>query len=86
VVSDDLDRIREQLAGEFHGLLGAQDMGGWRPHITIQNKVAPKVARELIASLARGFVPCPLKIAALALHRYRDGPWEPVASHAFRGC
>ena len=25
---------------DFHGLLSAQDQGGWRPHVTIQNKVA----------------------------------------------
>ena len=43
------------------------------------------MARELLVSLARKFVPRPLKIAGLALHRYRDGPWEPVASYAFRG-
>src|SRR6266545_1850770 len=62
VVSPDLDRIREDLAHDLHGLLGAQDVGGWRPHVTIQNKVAPKVARALIASLERGFVPRPLAI------------------------
>src|SRR6476661_1826083 len=31
VVSPELDRIREGLAEELHGLLGAQDSGGWRP-------------------------------------------------------
>src|SRR6059058_5787312 len=39
VVSPDLDRIREQLAQDLRGLLGAQDAGGWTPHVTIQNKV-----------------------------------------------
>ena len=85
VVSDDLDRIREQLAGEFHGLLSAQDSGGWRPHITIQNKVAPRVARELFASLERNFAPRPLAISGLGLRRYLDGPWEPLATYSFRG-
>jgi hypothetical protein len=47
IVSDDLDAIRAELADAFHGLLGAQDAGGWRPHITIQNKVRPKQARAL---------------------------------------
>ena len=85
VVSHDLDRIREQLAGEFHGLLSVQDSGGWRPHITIQNKVAPKVARELLASLGRNFVPRPMAIGGLGLWRYLDGPWEPLATYSFRG-
>ena len=85
VVSDDLDRIRDALAAELHGLLSAQDAGGWRPHVTIQNKVAPKVARALIESLESRFVPRPLKIGGLALHRYLDGPWEKLAANAFRG-
>src|SRR5690349_12233817 len=40
VVSPNLDRIRDELADTLHGLLSAQDNGGWRPHVTIQNKVA----------------------------------------------
>jgi hypothetical protein len=84
VVSPDLDRIREELAQDLHGLLGAQDSGGWRPHITIQNKVAPKVARALKEQLERGFAPRPLAIAGLTLHRYLDGPWERVAAYPFR--
>src|SRR5688572_24256035 len=65
VVSDELDAIRDELADDLHGLLGAQDSGGWRPHLTIQNKVAPKVARELLRTLERDFQPRPLRIAGL---------------------
>src|SRR3954470_1804663 len=85
VVSPDLHRIGDELADGFQGLLGPKDRGGWRPHITIQNKVAPKVARALIASLQRDFVPRPLIIRGLGLHRYLDGPWEKLASYPFRG-
>jgi hypothetical protein len=85
VVSPDLDAIRRGLAEAFHGLLGAQDSGGWRPHVTIQNKVAPKEARALIAGLGRDFRPRPLAIAGLGLHRYLGGPWETLATYAFRG-
>ena len=85
VTSADLDRIRESLADDFHGLLGAQDIGGWRPHVTIQNKVAPKVARALVGALEQGFVPRPLAIGGLGLHRYLGGPWETVAVYPFRG-
>jgi 2'-5' RNA ligase superfamily len=84
VVSTDLDRIREELAAELHGLLGAQDSGGWRPHVTVQNKVTSKVARELLATLRRGFAPTTLHITGLGLHRYLGGPWEPIATYAFR--
>lgn len=84
VVSGELDRIRDELADALHGLLGAQDSGGWRPHITIQNKVPPKVARALKENLERNFHRRPLAIAGLAIHRYRDGPWERVAAYPFR--
>lgn len=85
IVSDDLDRIRAELADGFHGLLGAQDSAGWRPHVTIQNKVAPKVARELKATLERAFDMRPLGISGLGLHRYLGGPWERLAIYPFRG-
>ena len=84
VVSPDLDRIRLDLADSFRGLLGAQDAGGWRPHITIQNKVAPRQARALIANLERDFRPRPLSISGLGLHRYLEGPWERLGAYAFR--
>jgi hypothetical protein len=77
--------MRERLADLFHGLLSAQDAAGWRPHITVQNKVAPKTARVLLAELQRTFVPRPLAIHGLGLHRYLGGPWETLASYSFRG-
>jgi hypothetical protein len=86
VVSPDLDRIRAHLADAFHGLLGAQDEGGWRPHVTIQNKVPSKIARALISALESDFRPRPLGVRGIGLQRYRDGPWEPIANYNFRGC
>jgi hypothetical protein len=85
VVSEDLDGVRMELANHLHGLLGAQDARGWRPHITIQNKVAPKVSKALIDRLERQFSPRPLSIRGLGLHRYLDGPWETIATYPFRG-
>lgn len=85
VVSDELEVIRESIADHFHGLLSAPDAAGWRPHITIQNKVPPKQAKALLAELERDFWPRPLGIAGLSVHRYRGGPWETVASYKFRG-
>jgi hypothetical protein len=85
IVSDGLDAIRDELAQVLHGLFGAQDGGGWRPHVTIQNKVAPKVARELLRSLERDFRPRPLRIAGLGLQSYRDGPWDTLGVWKFRG-
>lgn len=85
IVSENLDAMRRHLAAEFHGLLSAQDSGGWRPHVTIQNKVPPKMARALIAQLEQEFRPRPIGITGLGLHRYLGGPWEPLETYSFRG-
>ena len=85
VVSEDLDGLRAELAHDLHGLLGAQDSGGWRPHVTVQNKAAPRVARDLARSLEGNFEPRPLRIAGLGLHRYLGGPWEMLGVYPVRG-
>ncbi len=85
VESEELEDIRHDLAEAFRGLLTPQDMAPWRPHITIQNKVEPKEARRLQQQLRARFEPRPLSIKGLASWRYREGPWEPIRSHVFRG-
>ncbi|MEO5640649.1 MAG: 2'-5' RNA ligase family protein [Sphingomicrobium sp.] len=84
VASDELDELRAELADHFRGCLTAQDAQGWRAHVTIQNKVDPRVARDLLIDKERHFTPRPLGLKGLALHRYRDGPWETVQRWSFR--
>jgi hypothetical protein len=79
----ELDMIREELSEAFAGMLTPQDRGGWRPHVTIQNKVAPREAAALHASLSADFRPRPLGIAALASWRYDGGRWLPLARFPF---
>jgi len=85
VVSDDLEEIRDSIADHFHGLLSGPDATGWRPHITIQNKVAAREAKALLDELERNFRPRPLGISGILLHRYCGGPWETLARFPFRG-
>ena len=85
VVSNDLNQIRTDIARDLHGLLSAQDGGGWRPHVTIQNKVSPRTAKALLDSLEPGFRPRALAISGLGLHRYLGGPWEQLTIYPFRG-
>ena len=85
VSSPGLEALREELATAFHGLLSAQDSAGWRPHVTIQNKVAPKIARTLFNQLEASFEPRPLALAGFALHEYLGGPWAPIGRWPFRG-
>ncbi len=85
VDSEALTAIRDALSDAFHGLLTPQDQAGWRPHVTIQNKVQAKEARALQQRLRAGFIARPLAINGLAAWRYRDGPWEAIRRWPFRG-
>lgn len=85
VRSDALEGVRRRLGDAFHGMLTPQDSGGWRPHVTIQNKVLPADAKTLFQHMSAGFQPRPLVIAGLAAFYYRGGPWEPIARYPFRG-
>ena len=85
VASDELETIRDAIAGHFHGSLCAPDAAGWRPHITIQNKVPAREAKALLDRLAADFTPRPLGVCGLSVHRYRGGPWETVGAYKFRG-
>jgi hypothetical protein len=84
VESSDLEAIRSDLADALHGLLTPQDRAPWRPHVTIQNKVTRRAARDVQARLAAMPMPRALAIRALALWRYQGGPWEPLRSWPFR--
>jgi len=85
VESEELHAMRADLAEALHGLLMPQDQAPWRPHVTIQNKVASHEARKLQQQLRAAFEPRPLAIRALAAWRYLGGPWEPIRAWSFRG-
>ncbi|GGB35114.1 hypothetical protein GCM10011380_25640 [Sphingomonas metalli] len=81
--SVELAAIRARLAEAFVGLLTPQDAGGWRPHVTIQNKVQPSVAKLLMEGLSREFRPRSVEVAGLGTWWYRGGPSEPLSRHMF---
>lgn len=83
--SEELVGIRARLAAAFAGLLTPQDAGGWRPHVTVQNKVEPKAAKTLLMELRGDFRPRQVAIAGLAAWWYRGGPWEMLSKHPFAG-
>lgn len=84
VSSPALEGIREQLADEFHGLLTPQDSGRWRPHVTIQNKVEPRISKRLLREMREAFEPRALSVTGLQLISYDAGNWEPLANWRFR--
>ena len=83
IESDALEDIRDSLKEAFAPMLTPQDSAGWRPHVTVQNKVAPKEARALLERLEREFAARTVPIAGLATFYYRGGPWEAISRHMF---
>lgn len=85
IESAELEAMRAELAAAFRGLLTPQDQAGWRPHVTIQNKVSRAEAIALQLELAPELSGRPLTIRGLASWRYLGGPWERVRDYPFRG-
>ena len=83
--SEPLAGFRGRVAAAFRERLTAQDRQGWRPHVTVQNKVKPETARALHASLAQSFSPSRFRAPGLLLWRYLGGPWERLATIPFGG-
>lgn len=85
IESDALVRFRTELAARFEPWLVAQDRAPFRPHVTIQNKVDPDAARQLLEQLEATFEPFDILAEGLLVWRYQGGPWEALARLPFSG-
>lgn len=83
VRSEALLRLRARLARQFRHWLTAQDSQGYRPHVTIQNKVPPDVARQLFQFLMQEWRTSQASAEGLLLWEYLGGPWKRVADFSF---
>lgn len=82
--SPDLAALRADLAKTWAADLGPQDRQGFRPHVTVQNKVTPEQARALLRQLTVAFVPFSVQATGLSLWRYRGGPWDEAGTFSFQ--
>ncbi|GAB3326543.1 2'-5' RNA ligase family protein [Hymenobacter humi] len=78
-----LQALHRQLQHTFGPSLTPQDQQKLQPHITVQNKVDPAEARQLLADLQADFAPFGAVGTGLHLWAYRNGPWESVAEFPF---
>ncbi|WP_235003439.1 2'-5' RNA ligase family protein [Blastococcus haudaquaticus] len=84
LASEDVSALRSGLVASWQQWLTPQDRQKHAPHVTVQNKVQPAVARALHERLLAEFVPYDVRARGLGLWRYLGGPWEPVAELPFR--
>lgn len=75
------DALRREIGAGF--TLTAQDRGGLRVHVTVQNKVSREEAQATLETLRAGFTPWDGQAHALRLWWYRGGPWEEVGRYPF---
>jgi 2'-5' RNA ligase len=83
VESDTLEALRKHLRHSFEAELIPQDKQGFRPHITIQNKTTPELAKELIIQLSQEFQAFKIQAIGLDVWKYLGGPWEHRSYYQF---
>lgn len=81
--SQELMALRDSLKQHFTEKLTPQDQQGFRPHITIQNKVLPAQASALLATLSETFQPFLVQALGLDVWTYLVGPWRHELSIPF---
>ncbi|WP_035563239.1 2'-5' RNA ligase family protein [Hymenobacter sp. IS2118] len=82
--NDELRTLHRQLQQQFAAHLTPQDQQKLQPHVTIQNKVAPAEARQLLTELQPDFAPFGAVGTGLQLWAYRNGPWEALQAFPFQ--
>ncbi|MBL1178544.1 2'-5' RNA ligase family protein [Pantanalinema sp. GBBB05] len=78
-----LVQARQQLAKGWQPWLTPQDRQGYRPHLTIQNKVTATVARQFYEQLSRTWQASHGWGEGLLLWHYQGGPWQLAAEFLF---
>ena len=76
VRAPDLQRLRREIVTVIGGELSRQDSQRWMPHVTVQNKVAAAVAKELFATLSGTFSSRGGHATGLVVWEYLGGPWK----------
>lgn len=84
LASTELTGRHRELQQLWWNHLTRQDRQGFRPHITVQNKVEPAQARATLAVLRRAFRPFEVRAEGFVLWRYDGGPWTELARIPFR--
>lgn len=83
VRSPELLRLRGELARRWKSWLTPQDKQGYKPHVTVQNKVSAEEARALYTRLSNNWEPMRVGALGLELWRYLGGPWERLEGFEF---
>jgi len=83
IESAELNRLRGELKNKWDEWLTVQDRQKFKPHITVQNKVAPEAARHLFDELSANWTSRDGAGVGIELWYYMNGPWKLSKEFAF---
>jgi 2'-5' RNA ligase len=75
--------LHRRLQARWRAHLTRQDAQPFRPHVTVQNKVEPEVAKATVDRLRITFEPERARAVGLELWRYDGGPWTLLRRWTF---
>jgi len=75
LVAEPAQRLDRRLQDRWRPHLTRQDAQPFRPHVTVQNRVEPELARATLDRLRATFRPEVIRAVGLELWRYDGGPW-----------
>ena len=78
-----LQLLHNRLQQAWKPLLKPQDLQKIWPHITVQNKVTPQEAKDLLAQLKTEFKPFTITATGLSVWEYLNGPWKFIETVSF---
>ncbi len=83
IESTDLNCLRDELKNIWIEWLTSQDRQKFKPHITVQNKVAPESARILFDNLSANWSSRNGSGIGIQLWHYLNGPWKLAEEFTF---
>ncbi|MDB5261573.1 MAG: hypothetical protein JWQ14_854 [Adhaeribacter sp.] len=83
IESEALIKLHHYLQQQWRQWLTPQDSQGFRPHITVQNKVEVATAQALFQELTASFQPFTTTGTGLSLWEYQGGPWQKIQDFGF---
>ena len=83
LASPQAELLHRRLQDRWRTHLTRQDAQPFRPHVTVQNKVEPDVAKATLGRLRETFQRTTTRGVGLELWRYDGGPWTLVHRWAF---
>lgn len=83
LAAEQAQRLHGHLQARWRPHLTQQDAQRFRPHVTVQNKVAADFAKATLDRLRTTFRPVVTQAVGLRLWRYDAGPWTLLSEWEF---